>query len=106
MEAFAFENMELVEVKAYNAPEEISRLFTGRAFPVIVENRLYAATYEREIDGIFINRELSHDIILKLAVKEAEAIYQDAITQAGLTATKMLCNIYAELQKLDPPWND
>ena len=104
LNASKLEGVELVPVRAYNAPEEICRLFGGRGFPVIVNNRICLATYEREIDGLFINRELQHEEILKLAVKEAEAIYHDAVTQAGQEVTKMLCNVYAELQKLNPPW--
>lgn len=104
LNASKLENNELVPVKVYNAPEEICKLFSGRGFPVIVDNRICLATYERELDGLFVSRELKHEEIISLAVKEAEAIYHDAVTEAGLTATKMLCNIYAELQKLNPPW--
>ena len=100
------EKKALIPVHVRKAPECIAELFSGRAFPVIHDEKLIIATYEREIDCLFLNGEISHSKVLELAAKEAEAIYQDAITEAGKKAVKLMLDVHAELKKLSPPWEE
>lgn len=97
---------DLVPVHVRKAPECIAELFGGKAFPVIHNDKLIIATYERDIDCLFLNGEISHKKVLELAAKEAENIYQGAITEAGKKAVKLMLEVYEELKMLSPPWEE
>lgn len=77
----------------------ISQHYSGAAFPVCSEGKLHLATYEPEIGGLFLQREIEHTEVLKLAAKEAEAIYHDAFVEAGKNAIKILLETYEALKK-------
>lgn len=96
---------ELIEVEIQKAPKAIADLFCGHGFPVVYNNKLWLALYGREIDSIFLSHEISHSVVMSLACKEADGIYKDAIAEASEKASKIVSEIYDELQMLSPPWN-
>ena len=99
------ENNKLQFTTGTPAPKIISELFTGGNIPIIVNGKLCSATYEREIDGLFLQNEIDHNAIINKANEEMYKRYNDALMIAYENNKQYMSDIYKELDKLNPPWN-
>ena len=89
-----------------HAPKVIQELFEGAAIPVVFDGRLFVATYEREIDGLFLHNEIKHEEIIAKANNEMFKRYSDAITTAFENNKTYMSEVYKALNSLLPPWNN
>lgn len=97
-------NQKLCSCVVEPAPRWIGELFTGPQIPVVAGNKLMIATYEKEIDCLYLQGEISHETIMQKAVEEVYKRYQDAITTAYINNKDYVIAVYNELQKMNPPW--
>lgn len=100
------ENNKLKSCIVTTPSQQITDLFQSKSFPVIKDNKLYSATYEREIDSVFLHYEISHEEIIKRANQELYNRYNDALTIAFESNKNYISDIFKELSALNPPWNE
>lgn len=86
------------------APQCIAKLFTGSAFPVIYKGEMYLAKYERDIDDLYILRQISKAEIYRKASEYAQKIYEMKACEATKIVAVELQEIMNELDKITPPW--
>ena len=92
------------KIKIEKAPECISKLYAGAAFPVVCNGRIYLAKYEREIDDIFIIRSLSNAEIYKKAAEGCKHIFELKAAEAAQLVAADLQELASCLDELTPPW--
>lgn len=93
------------KIKIEKAPECVSKLFVGAAFPVVCNCRLYLAKYEREIDDIFIIRSLSNAEIYKKAAESCKHIFELKAAEAAQLMAAELQQLSICLDEFTPPWD-
>lgn len=95
----------LEEIEYEPVPKCISDLFMGPAYPVYNPQKgIFLIRYEKDIDSMYVCKNISPESIMKLAADESAAIYHDAITTAQDAAVKQLTQVYKALHSLNPPW--
>ena len=100
------EENKVVPCVVEKAPRWISELYTGKAIPVVAGNKLMLATYEKEINSLFVHGEISRTEIMAKACEEGYKRYVDAITTVYENNKDYITEVFKELNKLDPPWNE
>lgn len=92
------------KIKIEEAPKCIVNLYDGSAFPVLYNGQFYLAKYEREIDDLFIMREISTSEIYKKAAESCKHIFEAKAAEAAQLVAIELQEIADCIEKITPPW--
>lgn len=104
MQAKILKQNQLVSVEVTKPSKGLSDLFVGHGFPVIYKGNMYLAKYERNIDDLYILRQISKAEIYRKASEYAQKIYEMKAYEATKIVAVELQEIMNELDKITPPW--
>lgn len=95
---------ELQETEVQEAPITISSLYKGSTIPFLWKGKLYACTYEREINSLFIQYEITNSQIYRLVAERIAKINADALKEAAEKAERLIMQVTRDLENIAPPW--